>query len=87
MKKRTRSILKELEAILPQQNRQAIIESRASHIIESAINLLNQIYTAYGPDEALELEKRFLSSLKNRDPKRFDRGMKKFKDSGKTDGQ
>ena len=87
MDKRTRSILSELNAIIPQKNKHIILESRASHVIESCINLLTQIEENFDKDEAEELQKRFFSSIKNKDPKRFERGIKKIKDidDGKSD--
>lgn len=81
MKKGTRSILEELNSFLPKEHSHQILESRGNHIIESAINLLEQIKKNFGDDEAQELEKRFFSSVKNRDPKRFERGIRKFKSS------
>ena len=80
MKKRNRSILTELQNILPVENKDIIIENCANHIIHSAINLLEQIHTNYSKEQAEELEKRFYSSLRNRDPRRFERTLKEFKD-------
>lgn len=80
MKKKTRSILSELQNFLPEGNKDIIIENRANHIIQSAINLLEQIHTSYNPEQAEELEKRFYSSLRNRDPRRFERMIKKIKE-------
>jgi hypothetical protein len=80
MKKKTRSILTELQNFLPEGNKDAIIENRASHIIQSAINLLEQIKNSYPAEQAEDLEKRFYSSLRNRDPKRFERKIKEIKE-------
>jgi len=80
MKKKTRSILNELQNFLPEGNKDIIIENRANHIIQSAINLLEQIHKSYTAENAEELEKRFYSSLKNRDPKRFERKIKEIKE-------
>ena len=85
MKKRTKSILNELQNYLPEANKDIIIENRANHIIQSAINLLTQICENYSAEEAEELEKRFYSSVKNRDPQRFERTIKKIKEN-KTNG-
>ena len=88
MKKKPRSILTELQNILPEGNKDIIIENRANHILQSAINLLEQIYKSYTPEQAEELEKRFYSSLKNRDPRRFERKIKEIKEnSGGTDAK
>lgn len=81
MKKKTRSILNELQNYLPEGNKDIIIENRANHIIQSTINLLEQIYSSYTAEQAQELEKRLYSSVKNRDPKRFERKIKEIKES------
>ena len=81
MKKQTRSILTELQNYLPEQNKDIIIENRANHIIQSAINLMDQIKKNYSLEESEELEKRLFSSIKNSDPSRFERTIKKIKES------
>ena len=81
MKKKPRSILTELQNILPEGNKDIIIENRANHILQSAINLFEQIYKSYTPEQAEELEKRFYSSLRNRDPRRFERVIKKIQEN------
>ena len=81
MKKRTRSILSELQNILPTDNKDNIIENRANHIIHSAINLLEQIHHNYPKEQAEELENRLYSSLRNRDPKRFERTFQAIKEN------
>jgi len=47
MKKRTRSILEELNSLNLSRDADRMIESSASNIIESAINLLNRIGNTY----------------------------------------
>lgn len=81
MKKTTRSILSELQNFVPQENKDIIIESRASHIIQSAINLFEQIEKNYTPEEADELQKKFYSAIKNKDSRRFERAIKKLKEN------
>jgi hypothetical protein len=77
MKKRTRSILEELNHLGQSQNTDLQIEATASNIIESAINLIERIESTYDPDTANELERRFLNSIKNGDSKKFKRGIEK----------
>ena len=81
MKKQTRSILNELQNFIPAEEKNIIIENRANHIIQSAINLINQIKESYDNDLAEELEKRFYSSIRNQDPKRFERTIKQISES------
>ena len=85
MKKFTRSILNELQSFIPDQSKDSIIQNRANHILESTINLFEQIEKLYRPDQAEELQKRFFSSIKNRDPKRFTKTMLIIKESDKND--
>jgi len=40
MRKQTRSILHELNSMIVEKDRQHVMESRATNVIESAINLL-----------------------------------------------
>lgn len=79
MQKRTKSILDELDNMLVQKDRASLVESRASHVIQGAINLLNYIKENYDGETAQELERRLLLSIKNSDPERFARGVKKLK--------
>jgi len=82
MKKRTRSILEELNN-LHRKDSDLLIESSANNIIESAINLLSRIHSTYDIDTAGELERRFINSIKSGDPKKFRRSMQKIIESKK----
>ena len=84
MRKRTRSILEELNSIHRTQNNDALIQSTGNNIIESAINLLNRITESYDSDTAQEIERRFINSIKNGDPKKFKAGIKKIIDEKKN---
>jgi DNA-binding FadR family transcriptional regulator len=85
MKKRTRSILEELNNLGRSRNSDHLIESTANNIIESAINLLNRISNTYDENTAGELERRFLNAIKSGDPKKFRRGMQKVIESKQND--
>lgn len=78
MRKSTRSILDELNNMVPDRDRAQVIESRANHIINSAINLLETIRSTYEPAQADELERRLLNSIKGADPQKFARGVRKI---------
>lgn len=84
MKRNTRSLLEELNDISLKRDAEAIIESRAAHVIDSAINLLNSIKENFEPDIAYELERRLLNSIKAGDPAKFTRGIRKLRDSKET---
>ena len=78
MKKRTRSILDELRNIGRVQDTEAFIETTGSNIIESAVNIMQTIKENYPPEVAQELERRFINSIINGDPKKFRVGIKKI---------
>ncbi len=81
MKKKTRTILQELNQISLSRDVNALIESRASNIIQSAINLIELIKESYDEESAIDLERRFINSIKGSDPAKFKRGIKKIQES------
>ena len=83
MKKQTRSILQELNQLNLTGDKDRLIETTANNIIKSSINLINMINSEYDTSTASELERRFLNSIKNGDPKKFKRGVDKIIESKK----
>ena len=81
MKLRTRSILQELNEIAEVRNTDALVESRAANIINSAINLLESIHKHYDAESADELERRFINAIKGQDPSKFTRGVRRIAES------
>lgn len=77
MQKQTRSLLEELESLGNKRDTAHLIESRASNIIASAINLLEMISKHYDPEKAEILERKLLSAIKSRDQHRFAKSLKK----------
>jgi hypothetical protein len=77
MKIKTRSILQELNEIAEVRNKDSLYESRATNIINSAINLLESIHKHYEAEMADELERRFINAIKGSDPAKFTRGIRK----------
>ena len=84
MKLRTRSILQELNEIAEVRNTDQLIESRATNIIKSAINLLESIHKNYDAEQADELERRLINAIKGQDPAKFSRGIRRIAESRKT---
>ena len=84
MKIKTRSILQELNALAERKDAESIIESRAANIIDSAINLMELINKTYDEETALELERRFVNSIKGADSSKFTRGIRKISDSKRS---
>jgi hypothetical protein len=84
MKLKTRSILQELNEIAAVKNKDALYESRAVNIINSAINLIESLKEHYGAEPADELERRLINAIKGQDPAKFTRGIRKITESRKT---
>ena len=79
MQKRTRSILDELDTLLAHKDRESLVESRATHVIQGAINLINYIRENYDAEQAGELERRLLNSIRTQEPDKFRRGVRRMK--------
>ena len=79
MKKRTRSLLEEINSLAPKKDKTALLESKGNNAISSIINILEMIDSNYDNDTAQDLTKRIMLSIKNRDPERFNRGVKKIR--------
>jgi hypothetical protein len=84
MKLSTRSILQELNEIAQVRSTDAVIESRATNVINSAINLIESIRKNYPTDSADELERRLINAIKGQDPSKFTRGVRRIAESRKT---
>ena len=80
MKKRTRSLLEEINSIAPKTDKSQLLESRGNNAINAVINLLEMIETSYDEETAQDLIKRVMLSVKNRDTDRFNRGIKRLRD-------
>ncbi len=81
MKKRTRGILEELSSFRPTRNSDEFIQSTGNNIIESAVNLLKRIHENYDESTALDLERRFLNSIRSGNSKKFRSGVEKVIES------
>ena len=63
----SKSILEELDTLRLHRDRENLVESRANHVIQGAINLIHFIRETYTPEQSEELERRLLNSIKNQD--------------------
>jgi len=79
LQKKTRSILEELDSLRLQKDRENLVESRANHVIQGAINLIAFIRENYTVEQAEELERRLLNSIRSQDASKFSRGVKRLK--------
>lgn len=77
----TRSIFEELNSYVPIKDKDDILKARSERVITSIINLLEYVHENYTEEEAVQLEKRFMSSIRCRDPERFMRGVVKIKEN------
>ena len=80
MQKKTRSILEELSSVRVNKEPENFVESRASHIIDSAINLVNYIRENFDEQTAYLIEKKFNAAIKNLDSNKFSRGVSRVKE-------
>lgn len=74
-----KSIIDELDAIVPARNKHMVIESRATHIIASAVNLVKLIRESYPTDLAEDLVKRLHRSILSEDDRKFTRKIKELR--------
>ena len=79
MQKKARSILDELATLNVHKDRENLVESRATHVIQGAINLINYIRENYDAESAGELERRLINSIRTQEPEKFKRGVRRMK--------
>tara|TARA_B100000519_G_scaffold183188_1_gene176584 strand:+ start:372 stop:659 length:288 start_codon:yes stop_codon:yes gene_type:complete len=72
------SILEELTGFSKISTKDSAVETRANHVMTSAINLIKLIQESYPAEQADELERRLVNSIKAGDPAKFQRGIKKI---------
>jgi hypothetical protein len=77
MQKKTKSILEELDSLYVERDRQSVIETRASNLIETAIRLLEQIDAEYSPEQAENLQRKLLNAIRHRDTGKFSRSVRR----------
>jgi hypothetical protein len=84
--RKSRSILEELNSISVDRDRNHVVENRGEHVINSAINLIEQIERYYDADVAKDLTNRLINSIRGKDANKFSRGIKKvIKESQEKD--
>jgi ribosomal protein L22 len=79
--KKSRSILEELQQISVDRDKHFVLENRVEHIVTSVQNLKRMLHESYSPEDALDLERRLINSIKSGDSKKFSRGIKKVTES------
>lgn len=81
VQRKTKSLLVELNQLYLTKDKLNFVESKANNLIQGAINLLNYIKENYSIEEADELERRFINSIRAQDSSKFSKGIKKIKES------
>jgi predicted nuclease of restriction endonuclease-like RecB superfamily len=67
--------------MIVERDKQHVMESRATNVIESAINLINEMHKHYDAETASDLERRLLNSIRHQDSRKFVRGIRKVNES------
>ena len=63
------------------RDKEEVVESRASHILESTIRLITYIRENFDQETAFKLEKKFNSAIKIMDASKFSRGVARIKEN------
>lgn len=74
-----KNFIDELDAIVPAKSKHTVIESRATHLIASAVNLVRLIRESYPTEQAEDLVKRLHRSILSEDDKKFTRKIKELR--------
>lgn len=85
MKKQTKSLLEEINSIIPAKDRHSVVESRAQQVIASVSNLVSLIESSYEEPDRSELIKRLFNSMKSGDDRKFIRGIRIIKEAKKNE--
>tara|TARA_Y100000389_G_C17223402_1_gene394448 strand:- start:122 stop:379 length:258 start_codon:yes stop_codon:yes gene_type:complete len=79
--KKSRTILEELQQISVDRDRHHVLENRVENVVSAVQNLRQMLQETYSEQDALDLERRLINSIKSGDPKKFSRGIKKVLES------
>jgi hypothetical protein len=77
MKRHTRSILEEINGLVPTRSRREVIASRADHVINSAIHLIELLRENYEPTVAQDLERKLLNAIKLQEANKFKNSLRR----------
>ena len=68
MKRKTRSILEEINAMANKRDKKHIVESNGQQVIQTAINLIDLINESFDVETAADLNKRLINAIRTQDP-------------------
>jgi hypothetical protein len=86
MKKRTRSLLEEINSFSSYHDRKYLIENTANNLVVSAANLIELITETYDDETSQDLIKRFVNSIRTGDGSKFQRGIRKANENKRHSG-
>ena len=75
-----KSLLDELDHMIPNRDKYTVLEARVHHFITSGINILKQIEENFTPEEADVLTRRLFNSLQGKDPVKFQRKIRQLRE-------
>lgn len=78
---KTENLLEELLSYVSEEDQVGLLQSRGDNALNAAINLLEFIDETFSEEEAADLNKRFISAIRNRDEKRWKRGVESIHES------
>jgi|APSaa5957512622_1039677.scaffolds.fasta_scaffold15532_6 hypothetical protein len=81
MESRTKGILEEIMSIDIEHDKKHIIRTRADNIIESAIRIIELMEDAYPEDQAGDLIRKMLNSIRTKDVRKFQRSLQRVNEN------
>jgi flagellar biosynthesis/type III secretory pathway protein FliH len=85
--KNAKTIIDELGHLVPIKNKHTVMEARATHVISSAINLIETLKANYDSELAEDLTKRLIRAILQEDPQKFHRKLNQIKKEGTSHGK
>lgn len=82
--KQIKSLYEELMFYTSNDQKIKLVESKGDNLVNACINYFDMIGKDFSAEQLQMLESRFISAVRNRDVKRFNRGLKTFKGMGDT---
>ena len=79
----TKTLLEELDTLVPNRDKFLVIESRSKSLIENFTNIMNLIKENFSDDEVEELTKKLLGSCKAGDSRKFVKKNREYKENRK----
>lgn len=75
MEKARKSLFEELNNMASSKDTERMVEQKGENLIASAINLMEYIDSHFSEEDAFDLKKRLVNSIKTSDPRKFKRGI------------